>query len=115
MSAQTSTRRIDLGDGVWAEIEREFYNKIIGRKELDLVIHHVLKPTPMRINLRMAIAELLGVGIERVYIRRIDTEYGIGRSRAEVHIYDSVERVKKFEPEYIIERNGGINPFEEEE
>ncbi len=115
MSSQTSLKRIDFEDGVWAEIIRDFYNPIIKRRELTLLIHHVLKPTPMRINLRLGIAEKLGVDLQRVYVRRIDSEYGIGRSKAIIHIYDSVDRVKKFEPEYIIERNGGLNPFEEEE
>jgi len=114
MSAQAGIKRIDLEDGVWAEVTRDFYNKVIGRRELDLIVHHLLKPTPMRINLRLTIAEKFGVDIQKVYVRRIDTEYGIGESRVEVHIYDSVERAKKFEPAYIIDRNGGINPFEEE-
>ena len=114
MSLQTGGKRIDLEEGVWAEVVRDFYNPIIKRRELDLVIHHVTKPTPMRINLRLAISERFGAPIERVYVRSIETEYGIGRSRARVHIYDSAERAKQFEPKHIIDRNGGVNPFEEE-
>ncbi|MCE4624740.1 MAG: 30S ribosomal protein S24e [Desulfurococcales archaeon] len=116
MSAQaSSTRRIDLGEGIWAEVVKDFYNPLIKRRELHLKIHHVMKPTPMRINLRLAISERFGTPIERVYVRSIQTEYGIGRSHAVIHIYDTVDRALSFEPKYVIERNGGVNPFEEEE
>jgi small subunit ribosomal protein S24e len=116
VSAQASgLRRIDFEEGVWAEVVRDFYNPVIKRRELSLKIHHVMKPTPMRINIRLAVAEKLGAPIQHVYVRKIDTEYGIGRSTAVVHIYESVERATLFEPKYVIDRNGGINPFEEEE
>lgn len=111
MNAAVGT--IDLGEGLWAEIIMDKYNPLIGRRELLLRIHHELKPTPPRITIRMQIAEKFKVGLDRVYVRSIRTEYGIGVSVAEVHIYDSRERALQFEPEYIIERNGGVNPFEE--
>ena len=106
--------RVDLEEGIWAEVVKDWYNPLIKRRELVLRIHHELKPTPMRITLRMSIAEKLGVDVTRVYVRSIDTEYGRGVSTARIHVYDNVERAKQFEPEYIIERNGGISPFEEE-
>jgi len=106
--------RIELEDGVWAEVVRDYYNSLIRRREVTLLIHHELKPTPMRITLRMTLAEKFGVDITRLYVRKILTGYGIGQSIAEVHIYDTVERALQFEPQYIIDRNGGVNPFEEE-
>jgi len=115
MADPKSVKRIDFEDGVWGEIVEDKYNPLVKRRELIMVIHHVGKSTPMRINMRLAISEKYGVPIERVYVRNIKTEYGIGRSRARIHIYDTVERAKAFEPQHIIDRNGGINPFEEEE
>lgn len=115
MSLQGQVRRFELEDGSIAEVVRDFYNPLVGRRELTLRINHDLKPTPMRISLRLKVAEVYGVDISRVYVKSIRTEYGIGKSIARVNIYDSVDRVKEFEPEYIIERNGGINPFEEAE
>ena len=112
-ASQSQVKRIELEDGVWAEVVGDKYNPLIKRREIDLVVYHELKPTPMRINLRLQMAEVLGVDIQRVYVRSIQTEYGIGRSKARVHVYDSVERAKAFEPSYIIDRNGGISPFEE--
>ena len=112
--AQSLARRISLDEGVYAEVVSERYNPLIKRRELDLVIHHELKPTPMRITLRMQLAEALGADVRLVYVRSIRTEYGIGRSRARVHVYESLDRVKAFEPQHIIDRNGGVSPFEEE-
>ncbi|MEB3774697.1 MAG: 30S ribosomal protein S24e [Desulfurococcales archaeon] len=115
MSVQGQAKRFELEDGSLAEVVRDFYNPLIGRRELTLRVSHVLKPTPMRISIRMKVAEVYGVDVSRVYVKSIRTEYGIGSSIVRVNIYDSVDRVKEFEPEYIIERNGGINPFEEGE
>ena len=108
MSQSEQRRIIDLGEGVWAEVVEDRYNPLIGRRELTLRINHVLKPTPMRIMLRMTIANSLGVDVSRVYVRSIRTEYGIGRSIAEIHVYDSKEKALEFEPKHIIERNGGV-------
>ena len=115
MSVQGQAKRFELEDGSIAEVVRDWYNPLVKRREITLRIEHTLKSTPMRISLRMKVAEVFGVDITRVYVKSITTEYGIGRSIARVNIYDSVDRVKEFEPEYIIERNGGINPFEEAE
>jgi len=108
LSGQVQGRKIDLGEGVVAEVVRDWYNPLIRRREVTLRIHHMLKPTPMRIMLRMALANAFGADVSRVYIRRIDTEYGMGVSVAEVHIYDSKERALQFEPQYVIDRNGGV-------
>ncbi len=105
-----TSKRIDLGDGVVAEVVEEKYNPLIKRKEVILVVHHVGKPTPMRFILRNAVANAFGVELPRVYVTRIHTEYGIGRSHVHVHIYDTKERALQFEPQYIIERNGGVEP-----
>ena len=107
-AAQEQKRTIDLGDGVYAEVVEDRYNPLIRRRELKLRIIHVLKSTPMRIQVRLSVAKAYGVDVSRVYVRNIRTEYGIGRSIAEVHIYDEVERALAFEPKHIIERNGGV-------
>jgi small subunit ribosomal protein S24e len=111
---QSLARRIELEDGVYAEIVSDKYNPLVKRRELELVISHELKPTPMRITLRMQLAEALGVDVKLVYVRSIRTEYGVGRSHARIHVYESLDRVRAFEPQYIIDRNGGVSPFEEE-
>lgn len=86
-------------------IVRDKRNPLIGRRELELVVLHVGKPTPSRLELRYKLSKALGVPVEKLFIRSIRSEYGVGRSRVEVHVYDSVERALEFEPKYIIERN----------
>ena len=106
---------IDLGleEGYEAYIVRDWYNPLIKRREIDILIRHVGKGTPSRIEIRMGVASALGVDVKRVYVRKLDTEYGLGETMAEVHVYDTVERALAFEPKYIRERNK--LPEEEEE
>ncbi len=80
-------------------------NKLIGRTELMVEIRHMGKGTPPRHIVRRKIAELLKKPLEVVYVRRLITEYGLGRTLGEVHVYKDPERAKQIEPEYIIIRN----------
>jgi len=114
LSLVGASNKIDLGEDGWAEIVSDKENTLIGRREIVMVLHHEGRPTPMRITLRMKLAEKLGADIKRVYVRSIQTEYGIGRSRIRVHVYKTVDRALYFEPKHIIERNGGVDPFAEE-
>ena len=94
-------------------VVRDWYNPLIKRRELDLLVLHVGKPTPSRMQLRYKLSKALGVDVKRLYIRNIFSEYGVGRSKVEVHVYDTPERALQFEPKYILERNK--LPEEEEE
>lgn len=106
-------KEIEFEEGVTGFIRRDRYNALIGRREIDMEIRHMLKPTPARIVIRLRAAEALGVGVERVYVRSIKTRYGIGVSDARIHVYGSKDRALEFEPRHIVERNGGVAPFEE--
>lgn len=105
----TASKLINV-NGYKAEVVSDRYNALIGRRELVLRVDHLLKPTPTRLQLRLSIARAFNTDIEKVYVRSIKTEYGIGVSKAEIHIYDNVERALAFEPKHIIERNGGVKP-----
>ncbi len=96
---------IKIGDEYQGEVVNERYNPLIKRLELDIRIAHIGKGTPSRGILRKAVADAYNVDIDRVYVRKIESEFGWGVTRVEVHIYDSPERAKLFEPEYIIKRN----------
>ncbi len=108
-------KQIDLGleEGYEAYIIRDWYNALIKRREIDILIQHTGKGTPSRLEIRMGVANALGVDVKRVYVRNLKTEYGLGRTIAEIHVYDTVERGLQFEPKYIRERNK--LPEEEEE
>ncbi len=98
-------KTIKIGNEYMGEVVSEKYNPLIKRIELLIKISHIGKGTPSRGLVRKAIAEAYNVSIDRVYVRKIESEFGWGVTNVEAHIYDSVERAKKFEPEYIIKRN----------
>jgi small subunit ribosomal protein S24e len=109
-----NAKRLEVDmEGYEFYIVKDWYNPLIKRREIDLVVLHVGKSTPGRMQLRYKLAKALNVDIKRLFIRSVRTEYGVGRTKVEVHVYDSVERAYKFEPKHIIERNK--IPEEEEE
>ena len=100
-----SEKIIDLGEGLSIEVIRERENKLIGRREYSVIVHHEGRGTPSIPDTRVKFSEKIGVDPSRVYIRYMQTEYGVGRSEALIHVYDSPEKARAFEPKYVIERN----------
>ncbi len=96
---------LGLGEGYEAYVVKDWYNPLIKRREVEIVLLHVGKSTPSRIQVRLGAAKAFGVDVKRLYVREIRTEYGVGRSKIVIHIYDTPERALKFEPKHIIERN----------
>lgn len=89
------------GESFHVEVVRKRKNPLIGRVELDVVIYHIGAGTPDRFSIRREIASKFNAPLDCVYIRRIRTEYGIGRSVGRIHIYHSPDRARVIEPEYI--------------
>lgn len=98
-------RTIKIGDEYAGEVIEEKYNPLIKRIELKIRISHIGKGTPSRGIVRKAIADAYNAEINRVYIRKIVSDFGWGVTNIEAHIYDSSERAKLFEPKHIIARN----------
>ena len=98
-------KTIKIGDEYAGEIIEEKYNPLIKRVELKIRISHIGKGTPSRGLVRKAIADAYSVEINRVYVRKIVSDFGWGVTNIEAHIYDSPERAKLFEPKHIITRN----------
>ncbi len=98
-------KTIKIGEDYMGEIIEEKYNPLIKRREVYIKLSHIGKGTPSRGLVRKAVAEHYSTEIDRVYVRKIESEYGWGVTNIEVHIYDSPERAKMFEPEHIIKRN----------
>ncbi|MEM1741438.1 MAG: 30S ribosomal protein S24e [Desulfurococcaceae archaeon] len=92
-------------DEFTGEIVDEKYNPLIKRREIVLKISHIGKTTPSRGAIRVNIAKHYNVDVNRVIVKKIETEYGISVSKVYIHIYDDLDRLKKFEPEYIVKRN----------
>ena len=80
-------------------------NPLLRRRELKVEIWHIGLSTPRRLEVREEVAKMLGVDKDVVYVRHIYTEFGIGKSVAEVHVYDRKEDGEAIEPLYIRLRN----------
>ncbi len=87
------------------QVAEERWNPLAERKELQLIITHVAQPTPTRCQVRDYIADKFKVEKKYVVVRKMVTEYGIGRTKATVHIYKDLERMKKLEPEKVLKQN----------
>ncbi|MCS7097100.1 MAG: 30S ribosomal protein S24e [Candidatus Methanomethylicia archaeon] len=87
------------------EIVSKRENKMLSRLELDIVIKHVHSGTPNILSVRETVASLLKIDVDRIYVVRIVSEYGVPLSKAHVHIYDSKEKALEIEPEHIINKN----------
>ena len=83
------------------QIVNKRWNPLAEREELDLVLVHVAKPTPTRCEVEEKVADTLGVDKKLVVVTKLLTEYGIGRTRARVHVYKDYQRLQKLEPEKV--------------
>ena len=82
-------------------------NKLLGRRELLVEAAHINASTPTRQNVREWVSKQLGVDVSNVFIRRIKTQYGVGKSVAEIHVYNDSKLARVIEPLYILARNLG--------
>jgi len=87
------------------EVIDEKWNPLTLRREFTLVITHVTKPTPSRCEVREAVAKAFNVDKDLVVITKMVSEYGIGRTKARVHVYKDKERLKYLEPQKVIKLN----------
>mgnify|MGYP001772651058 CR=1 FL=1 len=98
-------KHVKIMDKHDAEIVEERYNPLIDRLEVVLRVVHFNEGTPSRGVLKSEIAKIYGKDPHLVYIRRVQSTYGLCETTVEAHIYNSLERAKKFEPEYIAKRD----------
>ncbi len=99
-------RSAELPDGSILYVVRERENKLIGRLEVAGVVIHEGKGTPKRSDVAEALSKLYSKPRELVVVKKIKSEYGMGRSNIRANIYDDINRLKSFEPEYILKRHG---------
>jgi len=95
---------VSVGEVVYKVVETK-RNPLLHRTEILAEVWHVGLPTPTRLEVRKKIAEMLGAPIENVYVRKLLTSYGIGRSTALVHVYDDPKTAERIEPFHIRVRN----------
>jgi ribosomal protein S24E len=78
-------------------------NPLAERRELKIEV--ASKSTPKRDAVRKAVASSLKVPIERVFVKSTLSSYGTNISVCKIHVYDSDERGKALEPNYVQLRN----------
>ena len=102
---EVAARTIKLAEGYEMVVVEDKWNPLIGRKEVKAKIFHMGKGTPSRWVVRKTIAETFNVPLDVVYVRNIISEFGKAETTAIIHIYESPEKARSFEPEHIILRN----------
>ncbi len=100
-----NVKTIKISDEYEMVIVEDKWNPLIERREIKGIIYHSGKGTPRRYVVREAIAKALNVPIDQVYVRKVETKFGISKTEALIHVYSSPERARKFEPPHILRRN----------
>ncbi|MEM2025061.1 MAG: 30S ribosomal protein S24e [Desulfurococcaceae archaeon] len=98
-------KRIKILDKYDGEVVEERHNPLVGRIEIVFKLVHLGEGTPSRGVLKKELARLYGKPSDLVYIRKVGTEYGICETTVEAHLYESEDRAKKFEPNYLAKRD----------
>jgi len=100
----SQAQQIKISDKIQGVIEKEFDNKVIGRRELTLKLYHIGTGTPSRNEIKKAISELLNTKEDLIVVRKVFTSYGAGISTARVHVYTNKETLEKYEPKHLLTR-----------
>jgi len=108
-------KSIEIGDGYILYVTEEKRNPLIRRLEVYGYVDHIGKGAPSRKNVREALSKLYGKPDNLIIVRKLISEFGWGKTRFEVHIYDDEKRLLKFEPKYILKRNGLLKEKKEGE
>ncbi|MGQ9720844.1 MAG: 30S ribosomal protein S24e [Candidatus Jordarchaeum sp.] len=96
-------------------------NPLLEREELIFLINHESQGTPSREEIRNKLAAILDVDTDKLFIKKIESEYGSTRSKGVARIYKSKERALLVEPHHIVKRNigetveGGKKPKEKKQ
>ncbi len=87
------------------EIVSRSKNPFFDREEVVFIVKHEREGTPSRVEVRRKLAALLNVSLDQVFLRKLETEYGIGWSRGAARVYSSKDAALRIEPKHIIKRN----------
>ena len=87
------------------DIVEERENPLFKRKELTVEISHLKEATPTRDAFRKKIAALKNADLNTVVVQEIQSTFGMPKSKALVHIYDTPDLALKIEAAHILKRN----------
>ena len=96
------------------EIVKKTENKLLERIEVEAKIEHFGQAVPTRDAFLSKIAAQMNKERDQVVLIKMQAKYGVGRSQALVHVYESSERAKLIEKEYLLKRSGITGEKQEE-
>ncbi|WNY24534.1 30S ribosomal protein S24e [Methanolapillus millepedarum] len=85
-------------------IVKDHPNKLLNRRELDFVIKYE-GPTPSRIDVRQKLAALLNTDLDLTLVHKMESVFGLQEVHGYAKVYESADRMKQVEREYMIKRN----------
>ena len=95
------------------EIVNQKENKLIERLEISAVINHQGEAVPKRESVLAKIAAQLNKERNQVVLIKMESTYGLGKSDALIHVYETAERAKLIERPYLLKRSGIMAAKEE--
>ena len=81
-------------------------NKLFDRKEYLIEVEHPGEKTPTREEAKEAIATMLNVPKENLIIKKIESVFGLPKTRIYVRYYRDLNVAKQVENKHILKRNG---------
>ncbi|SRR6056297_1362963 len=88
-------------------------NALFNRRELNLTVAFD-GATPSRNDIKAKVAALLNVPLELVIVQKMENDFGQQEAAGYVKVYETVDRMKQVEKDYVLERNKIPEPEEEE-
>ena len=95
------------------KIVYEKENPLFERKEIRFEVNHENEPTPKLSDVKTALATKIGVNPSLIIIDSFKTMFGVGISIGDARIYKDIEKLKQYEPEYLLKRNKVIKEEKE--
>jgi len=79
-------------------------NALLNRRELDFIVKYE-GSTPSRSDIKSKLAAMLNAPLELLVIQKIKTEYGMQEGKGYAKLYETADRMKEVELEYVLKRN----------
>ena len=90
------------------EITEKKENKLLERIEITAEVEHLGESVPTRNDFLSKLAATLNKERNQVVLIKMEAKYGVGRSIARVHVYETAERAKAVEKDFLLKRSGII-------
>ncbi len=93
--------------GLDIKVLKSIKNVLLSRKELELSIMHNGKSTPTRDELTSTISSIYSAPKNQIYVFNINTGFGVHKSTAIAHIYNSFDDLKAIEKDSVVTKITG--------